>query len=88
MDHILGKLRGVSPRDIKSVLTSDAAKHAKEGLFLRHVWHNADDADETLFIFTTEDLEHARKFIEMEHSRTRKENPNAKLPEILYLKGE
>jgi len=88
MDHILGKLRGARPQDIKAVLIADAAKHAKEGLYLRHVWHNADNVDETLFIFTTEDLDHARKFIEMEHSRTRNENPNANLPEILYLKGE
>ena len=87
MDHILGRLKGINPEDIKRVLASDAAKHNKEGLFLRHIWRNADDANETLFIFTTENLEQARKFIEMEHSKTRKENPNANLPELLYLKG-
>ncbi len=87
MDHILGKMRGVKTADIKAALTADVAKHSKEGLVLRHVWHNAVDVDETLFIFTTNDLEHAREYIQKEHSEARKENPNANLPELLYLKG-
>ena len=87
MDHILGKIRGVKAADIKAALTADVAKHSKEGLVLRHVWRNADDADEILFIFTANDLEHAREFIEKEHSEARKENPHANLPELLYLKG-
>jgi hypothetical protein len=87
MDHILGKMRGVKTADIKAALAADAAKHSKDGLALRHVWHNADDTDETLFIFTASDLEHAREVIEKEHSDARKENPNANLPELLYLKG-
>ena len=87
MDHILGRMKGVKTADIKAALTADIAKHSKEGLVLRHVWHNADDPGETMFIFTTNDLGHARKFIEMEHSEARKENSNANLPEMLYLKG-
>jgi hypothetical protein len=87
MDHILGRIRGVKAEDIKAALTADVAKHSKEGLVLRHVWHNADDPDETLFIFTANDLEHAREFIKKEHSQARKENPNANLPELLYLRA-
>jgi hypothetical protein len=88
MDHILGRMKGVKTENIKAALTADLARHAKEGLVLKHVWHNADDADETLFIFTATDLHHARKFIETEHANARKENPNANLPEMLYLKGD
>jgi len=87
MDHVLGKMRGVKTADVKAALTSDVAKHSKEGLVLRHVWHNAYDDDETLFIFTTNDLEHAREYIEKEHSKARKENPDANLPDLLFLKG-
>jgi len=87
VDHILGRIKGVKPEDIKAALTADVEKHSKEGLVLRHIWNNADDEDETLFIFTTTNLDHARKFIEMEHSKARQENPHATLPEILYLKG-
>ena len=74
--------------DIKSMLKADTSKHADQGLILRHIWRNADDPDEILFIFTTADLNRARKFIEMVHAETLKENPNANLPEMLFLKGE
>jgi len=41
-----------------------------------------------LFIFTTADLDRARKFIETVHAEALKENPNANLPKMLFLKGE
>ena len=74
--------------DVKSMLKTDAPKHAEQGLILRHIWRNMDDPDEILFIFTTPDLNSARKYIEIVHTEIRKENPNAKLPQLLFLKGE
>ena len=88
MDHILARIRGVKVEDIKSMLKADMPKHAEQGLILRHIWHNADDPDEILFIFTTADLNRARKFIEMVQGEALKENPNANLPKMLFLKGE
>jgi hypothetical protein len=88
MDHILGRLRGVKLEDIKSVLKTDAPKHAEQGLILRHVWRNADDPNEVLFIFTAADLDRARKFIEKVHEQARKENANANLPEMVFLRGQ
>jgi hypothetical protein len=88
MDHILARLRGVKLEDIKSLLKVDAPKHAEHGLVLRHVWRNADDPNEILFIFTAVDLDRARKFIETAHLHARKENANANLPEMLFLRGE
>ena len=88
MDHILARIRGVKMEDVKSMLKVDASKHAEQGLILRHIWRNTDDPDEILFIFTTADLNRARKFIEMVHAEALKENPNANLPEMLFLKGE
>jgi hypothetical protein len=73
--------------DIKTVLTADSASHAKEGLMFRHLWRNADDPNEILFIFTAADLERARKFIDDQHSRLHEENPDATMPEITYLQG-
>jgi hypothetical protein len=87
MDHILARLRGVKLEDIKSVLRADAPKHAEQGLILRHVWRNADDPNEVLFIFTTADLDRARKFIESEHAQARKEDTDANLPEMIFLRG-
>lgn len=74
--------------DIKSVLKADASRHAEQGLILRHIWRNADDLDEILFIFTTADLGRARKYIETAHVEALKENPEANLPKMIFLKGE
>lgn len=88
MDHILARIRGAKMEDVKSMLKADASKHAEQGLILRHIWRNADDPDEILFIFTTLDLNRARNSIEMVHTKILKENPNANLPQMLFLKGE
>jgi hypothetical protein len=87
MDHILVRVKGTSVSDIQSALKSDAADHAKHGLLLRHIWKNADDPDEVLFIFTAADLDGARKYIEAAHSLMQKENPDASLTQVLFLKG-
>jgi hypothetical protein len=88
MDHILARIRGVKMEDVKSMLKTDAPKHAEQGLILRHIWRNTDDPDEILFIFTTTDLNRARKYIEIVHTEILKGNPNANLPQMQFLKGE
>jgi hypothetical protein len=88
MDHILARITGVKIEEVKNMLKADASKHAEQGLILRHIWHNTDDPDEILFIFTTADLNRARRFIEVVHAEALKENPNANLPKMLFLKGE
>ena len=88
MDHILARIRGEKMEDVKSMLKTDAPKHAEQGLILRHIWRNTDDPEEILFIFTTPDLNRARKYIEIVHTEILKENPNANLPQMLFLKGE
>ena len=87
MAHILAKLRGVKLVDIKRILEADAPKHAEQGLYLEHLWQNADDANEVLFLFRTKDINHAKKFIEKVHSQVLKENPKANLPQMMFLEG-
>lgn len=87
MDHILARLKGAKMEEIKSVLQADAAEHSKQGLILRHIWQNADDQNEIVFIFTASNLDRARKFIETAHEVLRG-NPKANLPQMLFLKGE
>ena len=88
MDHILARIKGVKMEVIKSMLKANTSNYSNQGLILRHIWRNADDPDEILFIFTTADLNRARKFIDMMHAGALKENPNANLPKMLFLKGE
>ena len=85
MAHMLAKLRGVKIEVIKQVLAQDAPQHAREGLYLEHLWQNADDADEVQFIFRATDLDHAKQFINRVHTQALKENPDANLPHMTFL---
>jgi hypothetical protein len=55
MAHVLARLRNVKLEIIKEILTKDAAEHAKEGLYLEHLWQNVDDQNEVLFLFLQSD---------------------------------
>jgi hypothetical protein len=83
--HVLAKLRGMKAEVIKEILTKDASQHAREGLYLEHLWQNADDPDEVQFLFRTDDLNHAKQFINNVHTQALKENPNANLPHMTFL---
>jgi hypothetical protein len=84
MGHILARIKGAKMEDVKSMLKADASKHVEQGLILRHIWRNADDPDEILFIFTTPDLNRARKSIEMMQAETLKENPMQICPKCCF----
>jgi hypothetical protein len=88
MAHVLAKIRGAKIDDIKKALSADSWKHAREGLSVEHVWQNADDAEEVQFLFSANDLEHAKKFISEVHAETRNKNPNANLPQMTFLDEE
>lgn len=51
MAHMLANLRGSRMEDVKSVLQTDAAKHAEQGLDLEYLWQNVDDPEEVIFLF-------------------------------------
>lgn len=88
MAHMLAKLRGVKFEDIKRVLEADAPQHAEQGLYLEHLWQNADDLEEVLFLFRTDDLSRAKQFIEKVHAQALEEDPNVNLPQMTFLKEE
>ena len=88
MAHMLAKLRGVRIEDIGKILRTDASKHAEQGLYLEHLWQNADDSEEVLFLFRTKDLSHAKIFIDKVHTQALKENPNANLPQMTFLEED
>lgn len=86
MAHMLARLKNVKLEIIKEILTKDAVEHAKEGLYLEHLWQNADDQNEVLFLFRITDLNHVKQFIDRVHSEALKEDPDANLPQMIYLK--
>lgn len=86
MAHLLCKLRGVKFAEIEQILNNDTKKHAQEGLYLKHLWQNADDENEVLFLFLIDDLDHVKKFINRVHGEALKADTNVNLPEVVFLK--
>jgi hypothetical protein len=85
MAHMLAKLRGVKPEVISHILAKDAREHAAHGLFLEHLWQNADDVDEVQFLFRIDGIEQARAYVNGLHAAARRKDPNANLPDMTYL---
>ena len=85
MAHVLNKLTGVELEDVKKQLELDASSHAEQGMYLEHLWRNADDPNEILFIFRVDDRSRCKELMERICAEARKENPDVKLPEKLFL---
>ena len=86
MPHLLATLRGVKQDVIKEVLESDAPFHAEHGMYLEHLWQNADDDDEALFLFKIDNIEKTKILIDSLHAGALQANPDANLPTMIYLK--
>lgn len=85
MPHLLAKLRNVPFETIKQVLENDKAFHASEEMYLEHIWQNVDDENEVLFLFRINSIEKTKILIERLHSKTLEQNPDANLPDMIYL---
>lgn len=88
MPHILNKLTGVKFEDVKKQLEMDATSHAEQGMYLEHLWVNADNPDEIFFLFRVDDLNRCKQLIEKVYAEARKKNPDAHLPQKIYLEGD
>jgi hypothetical protein len=85
MAHVLAKLTGVKFADVKQQLETDKPGHAEQGMYLEHLWKNADDPNEVLFLFRVNDLNHCKQLMNRVHAEARQKDPNAKLPEVVFL---
>jgi len=86
MPHLLAKLKNVPFEIIKEVLEKDRAFHASQGMYLEHLWQNADDENEVLFLFRIDSIENTKALIHKLHSDALAQDSNANLPEMTYLK--
>lgn len=87
MAHVLAKLTGAKFENVKRKLEEDASEHAKEGMYLEHLWRNADNPNEVLFLFRVNDLNHCKQRINKTHAEVRQKDPNATLPQMTFLDG-
>ncbi len=86
MPHLLAKLQNVPLEAIREILEKDKEYHASQGMYLEHLWQNDDVENEVLFLFKIDDLKKTKKLIDKLHSDTLSENPEANLPEMIYLR--
>jgi hypothetical protein len=87
MAHVLAKLTGAPLAAVKQQLEHDAAEHAGQGMYLEHLWQNAENSDEAFFLFQVKDLAHCRQHIREMHAKALAENPDTPLPEMTFLDG-
>jgi len=87
MAHVLAKLRGARLVEVKAQLDKDASSHAGQGMYLEHLWQNAEDPAEVLFLFQVTDLDHCRQLIKKTHAQARQQDPDVHLPEMTFLAG-
>ena len=85
MPHLLATLRNVHIEIIREVLEKDKEFHKSQGMYLKHLWQNADDENEVLFLFQIDNIENTKKLIYKLHSETLEQNPEANLPTMTYL---
>ena len=85
MPHVLAKLKNVPLEVIREVLAKDKAFHASQGMYLEHLWQNADDENEVLFLFRIDAVENTKALIHKLHSEALAQNPEANLPAMTYL---
>jgi hypothetical protein len=88
MAHILAKLSGVEFEKVKHQLQKDASAHSEQGMYLEHLWKNSDDPNEVLFLFRVDDLNHSKQLMLRTHAEARQKDPNAKLPDVIFLDGD
>lgn len=87
MAHVLAKLTGAPLAAVKQQLEHDAAEHAEQGMYLEHLWQNAENSEEVFFLFQVKELAHCRQRMRETHAKARAENPGMPLPEITFLDG-
>lgn len=87
MAHVLAKLTGAPMAAVKQQLGHDAAEHAEQGMYLEHLWQNAENSEEVFFLFQVKDLAHCQQRMREVHVQARAKNPDAPIPEMTFLDG-
>ncbi|TGD58092.1 hypothetical protein [Flavobacterium humi] len=85
MPHVLAKLKNVPLEVIREVLDKDKDFHASQGMYLQHLWQNADDSNEVQFLFRIDSVANTKALIHKLHSEALAQDPDANLPTMTYL---
>ena len=85
MAHVLATLNGAKLADVRQQLEKDAGEHAQQGMYLEHLWQNAEAPEQVLFLFQVKDLDHCRQRIHQMHAQAREQHPDMPLPIMTFL---
>lgn len=85
MAHVLATLNGAKLADVRQQLEKDAGEHAQQGMYLEHLWQNAEAPEQVLFLFQVKDLDHCRQRIRLMHAQAREQHPDRPLPIMTFL---
>jgi len=88
MAHVLARLAGADLSEVRRRLESDAPFYAEHGMHLEHLWRNADEPSEVLFLLRVDDLEHCRRLLERVRAPAQLGDAHARVPDTLFLDGE
>ncbi len=84
MAHVL-QLTGVKIANVKRQIEIDAAAHAEDGWVMEDLWLNDDEPNEVFFLFRIDDRIRCKQKMASIHAQARRHDPNAKLPEAVFL---
>ncbi len=86
MSHILVTLYGIEKDIVEDILHEATHKHKNEGIHLEHIWQNADNDDEVVFLFQAESKKQAESLLEKIMKKTAEYTPLLEPPKVIYLK--
>jgi hypothetical protein len=85
MAHILATLHGLEKDVVEELLHDHKYQHELDCIHLEHLWGNALDDEEVIFLFKTDNVEKAKQALDKIHQECMRHNPEIEAPEIVYL---
>ncbi len=86
MSHVLATLHGLEKDIVEAMLHEHTKKRSLDGLHLEYIWMNAEDDEEVIFLFKTDDIEKAHHLMDMIHRESLEHNQDMTPPKVIYLK--
>lgn len=86
MSYVLATLHWLEKDIVEDMLHEHTKKHSLEWLHLEHIWKNAEDDEEVIFLFKTDDLDKAERLLDMVHKEAMRHNYDIDPPRVIYLK--
>jgi hypothetical protein len=85
MLYILGRFKVEDVEAWKLMVESHRAGHLAAGLHFQQVWSTVDNPKEIFFLYTVEDLNNAKTFLQGAGALDRDKQQRGEIPELFFL---